>query len=837
MSDPAPVPADADPPPRRRDRLAWYAGTALLSCALVAAGLRLDRADLKAPFYYDLDALLMIPFVKATVERGFGGHWRNEQMGAPGVLELHDFPVIDHLHFLAIWLLGHVVSNLLVLYNLYFLLTFPLTVLTTMVVCRRLGLSLPAAATGGLLYAFLPFHYQRWENHYFLAAYWMVPLSLLPAFAILRGELPFFHKEPDGTFRRQLKTWRTLGLVVLAAAVASAGAYYAFFACALTAFAGVYAAVALREWRAAAAAGGVVALVMGFGVANHVPTYLYQAERGVNPITQRYPEEADHYGLKITHLVLPIEDHNLPAFNRLKWLYNAAQRPAETENRSASLGLVGAAGLLGLVAVAVLPVGRGWPWGPLAGLAVFAVLLATVGGLGSVFNLLVTPQVRAYNRASVFVGFFGILAAVWALDRVWATHRAGLPARYAAGFGVGLLAVFTLGVLLLDVGGKVVWLAVLAVAWAALLGVPAWARWRHPERFRRWVGRADARRLPPWARYPAWAAVAAVGFLDQTPRTWFGPGIVAAIDEHAERFRADARFFSLIEQRMPPGSKVFCLPYAGFPEVPEVYRMRAYEHARGYFHTAGLVWSYGAMKEREADAWQREVAAEPPDEMLRRVTAAGFDGLLIDKRGCPPANPASKADVWLAAADEQFARFAGRPAARLPRETHEDGQQFFLDLRPYRDAWRGVDPGYHEAAARREREYVAATWLGKFINPAADPTEPTRIRYGPPDGSLHLTNPTDRTRVFKLELTFGVDQPGAFRFALSGLVADEFDAEKGAGDWDPKQFGVPRAYLVEVPPGRHRIRIRCTPPPDFVPSDVRKLCYYVLNFRHTELAR
>ena len=51
-------------------------------------------------------------------------------------------------------------------------------------------------------------------------------------------------------------------------------------------------------------------------------TYFYQAQYGQHPVTDRYPEEADHYGLKITHLVLPIEDHNLRAFNKLLWIQN-----------------------------------------------------------------------------------------------------------------------------------------------------------------------------------------------------------------------------------------------------------------------------------------------------------------------------------------------------------------------------------------------------------------------------------------------------------------------------------------------------------------------------------
>src|SRR5262249_31522185 len=150
----------------------------VLTCLLVAAGLRLDAADITAPFYYDEDALLILPMVKATLERG--SHWRNERMGYPGVQELHDFPVVDHLHFALIWLLGRAFSNAVVVFNLYYLLTYPLTTLAAMYTFRRLGLTLPAAALGGLLYAFLPYHYMRGENHYFLSAYWLVPLSMLP---------------------------------------------------------------------------------------------------------------------------------------------------------------------------------------------------------------------------------------------------------------------------------------------------------------------------------------------------------------------------------------------------------------------------------------------------------------------------------------------------------------------------------------------------------------------------------------------------------------------------------------------------------------------------------
>ncbi len=753
--------------PSLRERLAWYFGAMLLSCLLVTAGLRLDTVDLKAPLYYDLDSLLILPMVKVTAEHGFGAHWRNERMGAPGVQELYDFPVIDHLHFLIIAILSHVVSHVVLLYNVYFLLTFPLTVLTAMLVFRQLGLTLPAAAVGGILYSFLPYHYQRWENHYFLAAYWVVPLSLLPAFAITRGELLFFRQSAEGKFQFRFFQRRTIGWLLLTLATASAGAYYAFFACGIIAFSGLYGWAVSRNWRAMVSAGGVIAMIVAFGLLNHLPTYIFQATHGQHPVTDRYAEEADHYGLKIAHMVLPIEDHNLRLLNDVKWRYNSALRPSETENRSASLGLIGTAGLFGLVAVTLLPIRSPWPIGPLAGMTLFTVLLATIGGFGSIFNLLVTPQIRAYNRISVFIAFFALFAFMWAFDRFLLT--------------------------------------------------------RTGER---------AKRL----RYPAWAVVLLIGFLDQTPFSWFKSGIIRTIGEQGERFHADARFFGDVERQMSGASRVFCLPYCPFPESAAVHRMPAYEHARGYIHTDGLSVSFGAIKGREADTWQREVVSRPPDEMLRRIVFAGFDGLFVDQRGFAITPEGNGATVLMATLQQLYADLAGQPTARLPEIKHEDGEQFFLDLRPYRDLLRKklVAPYDFETESRKERERISIVWLDGFYSDVNDRGETQTLRYGTRDGTAWVINPTDRTRTIELSMVFGTVAPGPFRFNLSGLVNSEFEVDRVLGSWDPRQFGMPMQFAVEVPPGRHKIRIKCTPPAYFIANDNRRIAYYILDVRVRE---
>jgi hypothetical protein len=797
--EPAPATADADAAPSRRERAGWYAGAVALTAVLLFAGLRLDAVSLRAPLYYDLDAPLIMPMVKAVLERNSPvGHWRNDRLGYPGVQELYDFPVVDHLHFFLIWLIGLAVPNWMAVYNLYFLLTWPLTTLTAMLALRWLGLSLPLAAAGGVLYAFLPYHYLRGESHYFLAAYWLVPLSTLPALAITRGDFPFFRRMPGraggvsplmahtggapvpqgnqgadaprspeaGEYRRALTDRAALGQVVLAAATATAGAYYAFFACALYVAAAVYAAAAFRTWRAAASAGLLVGVVVAVGVAQHLPAIAYAAAHGQNWATERQPEDAEVYGLKVPHLVLPVDGHRVAALARVKARYNGGNRPLQNENACAALGLVGTAGLLVLVGAAVLPGRRGWPLGPLAFLAAFILLFALVGGFGSVFNLLVFDQIRCLNRFSIYLAFLCLFAVLWLLD--------------------GFLA-----------------------------------------------GR------PRWARPAAAAGLVALGVADQTPALWFSDGIVELVGEEAGRYEADARFFARVEEAVP-GGRVLMLPYMPYPETPPLHRLRAYEHMRGYLHTATLAWGYGMMKHRPADEWYRSAAHAPPAELVRRAVARGFDGVVVDGRGF-----VSPAEANRLAAGLREACGPARPAEVV----HEDGRQVFLDLRPARDRLRAQDPVQFAAWEREEREWVALCWL-KGLYQFDNHGPGSAYRWAAPAGTILIDNPSDRARVFRLSFLAGTDLPGEFRVRIDGRGlrvvtpdggrepwADEFVLRKDPRDWgrNPPAHGLPRAYLVEVPPGEHRARFTCTPPPGFLPADPRPLCYYLKDVGFVEV--
>ena len=78
---------------------------------------------------------------------------------------------------------------------------------------------------------------------------------------------------------------------------------------------------------------------------------------------------------------------------------------------------------------------------------------------------------------------------------------------------------------------------------------------------------------------------------------------------------------------------IFQLPYVPFPEHPPIFKMNDYSHFKAYLHSKDLRWSYGAMKGRPGDAWQRLVSSMPVEDMLRTLSQTGFAGLYIDSYG------------------------------------------------------------------------------------------------------------------------------------------------------------------------------------------------------------
>jgi len=161
---------------------------------------------------------------------------------------------------------------------------------------------------------------------------------------------------------------------------------------------------------------------------------------------KRTPVEAEIYGLKMTHLLLPIEGHRLEFLRNARQTYDRST--ASYEGVTASLGTVGDLGVIFLLGWLFCSPQRWTDAELISALAVLtlsAVLLGTVGGLGTIFNFLVSPQIRAYNRISVYIAFFSLFAVALLLD-AWKRRMGG--GKIATYLSHGLLGVILcLGIL------------------------------------------------------------------------------------------------------------------------------------------------------------------------------------------------------------------------------------------------------------------------------------------------------------------------------------------------------------------------------------------------------
>jgi phosphoglycerol transferase len=95
----------------------------------------------------------------------------------------------------------------------------------------------------------------------------------------------------------------------------------------------------------------------------------------------------------------------------------------------------------------------------------------------------------------------------------------------------------------------------------------------------------------------------------------------------------DARFVAEVERSVPPGSKIYQLPYLRFPENFTLYKMADYDHFRAYLHSKNLRWSYGCMSGRYWDVWHREITGRPTPDMVDAMACEGFAGIYLDRYG------------------------------------------------------------------------------------------------------------------------------------------------------------------------------------------------------------
>ena len=154
-----------------------------------------------------------------------------------------------------------------------------------------------------------------------------------------------------------------------------------------------------------------------------------------------------------------------------------------------------------------------------------------------------------------------------------------------------------------------------------------------------------AQRLTAWQRTAAarttadtlWigsvtaAAAACIVILwDQVPRAPAAE-VTATL---ARQVASDREFVARMESALPPGAMVFQLPIMDYPESPAP-GMGSCDHLRPYLHSRQLRFSFGSMKGRPREQWQKELGQMPFEQAVARIKERGFAAIFINRNGFP----------------------------------------------------------------------------------------------------------------------------------------------------------------------------------------------------------
>ncbi|MGA3211067.1 MAG: hypothetical protein ABSD20_07140 [Terriglobales bacterium] len=385
--------------------------------------LHVRQRDFSVPLRFTQDSLQYQMISKTTSDMGWW--WFNPRQSAPFGLDVVAYPINCNVDQSIVWLVHLFSSSPGFCINIAWCLMVALAGVLATFSLHRLGASFISSLLFGTLYAFLPYSLYRDIDFFHMSTY-LLPLPC--AIAILLAT----NKPPKPAF-----------IVPVCVLIGLNYTYNSFFGCffiLIGVLIGYFNHRNPRIWKIGLAA---ILLTSFFAALNLAPSfYLWVRDGRPHTVFFKPASDAERFGLKIRHLISPVLESTFPPFHKEVVQETEARFPLETENQTARLGAIPSVGFLLLIVVIFVPALMfGTAHGDLviasAQLSLAGVLWGTIGGFGSLFNLLVATDIRCYNRLAPLIGFFSLVGLAVVFDRFqhWMTARTRsiLPAIVAAG--------------------------------------------------------------------------------------------------------------------------------------------------------------------------------------------------------------------------------------------------------------------------------------------------------------------------------------------------------------------------------------------------------------------
>lgn len=420
-----------------------------------------DAAITRYPLAYGIGGDGMTGLVTAKSMLQNGWIYQNPYIGAPGNGTNYDAVTMELMLSLIEQCLVTLTHNWILGYNLFYLSSYILIGITSFYALKQLELETVIALPSAVLYAFAPYHQMRGIGHLYLGMYFMVPLIVLYMYRLMKKE-QLFRKGRTIFKRNGSDGWITIPnilRIVCIMCMALTGIYYAFFACFFFCVVIFYKLLNQNNSKKAANTSlwsrikGSIAIVIQpliciltivvTLILAAIPNLIYWLQYGrPEGLLSKGGEGAELYALKIVQMLLPIMNHRIPFFAKVRTFYDTYY-PLVNENGFASLGIYMAVGFL-VLCIALFMRYRLSEESDIRIGSVYtlaAILFGSIGGFAAVLSFFVTA-IRCYNRFSIFIAMFSLIATAKFIQMIYHKKRHVIV--------TGILMLFIMAVGLLD---------------------------------------------------------------------------------------------------------------------------------------------------------------------------------------------------------------------------------------------------------------------------------------------------------------------------------------------------------------------------------------------------
>lgn len=393
-------------------------GLAMIACVV---SWRLWEIDWSVLPGTDIDNLLCAFIFKSVHEYGLRGTIANYMVGAPGYSALIDIPMMDTIQLVLAYVIDLFTGDYVKTIYVFYLLTFATAAVTMYILLARFHIKWWVNTTASVIFAVAPFHFYREIIHLSLSNYMAVPIGVYLAYVILEDKLLFLRRE-NGKIKI---VWKDLAVLAAAVFVGIGQIYYAFFIAIIMVIALIVRMIWDKSWKPLICQGLVLYAVCAAVIAGLVPKLLFGVLYGENTEAGiRVAYESELYGMKLIQLLMPSSFTRIPGLAKVNEAY-VYSGVANNESMWAPLGIVASAAFLGLCGWLIYSYvvkkesdifTKRLDFAALATLVI--VLFCTVGGFGAIFNYIVTPQIRCYNRASILIVCLVLLVGALTVNRI-----------------------------------------------------------------------------------------------------------------------------------------------------------------------------------------------------------------------------------------------------------------------------------------------------------------------------------------------------------------------------------------------------------------------------------